>query len=114
MVDANAEVRKILNKLHNVTVTYQYPKSFKKLPAVSYYTLTEQGSAAYDNRAVMQDSTIQIDIWADMPKQCTDISMNIYTLLAADDWCQEMVMDVPNPDGDVYHRTMRFVKTFII
>lgn len=76
--------------------------------------LTEKGSFAYDNEAVIQSSTVQLDIWALVPKHCADISEQVYELLTDEDWRREVTMDVPNPDGEIYHRTMRFTKTFLI
>nr|DAZ26013.1 MAG TPA: tail component [Caudoviricetes sp.] len=112
MIDINQEARKTLNKLETVTVTYQYPRNFNTLPIVTYYTLTERSGMAYDNTEVMQDGTIQIDIWGSNAKICTDLAIQIHNLMVTDGWNREMSMDIPNPDREVYHKTMRLTKSF--
>ena len=47
-----------------------YPDNFNKLPAIAYYTLTDKGSMSYDNTVVTNDTTVQIDIYADYPQTC--------------------------------------------
>lgn len=112
MVDVNEQVKNLLEQLDGITVKYQYPDSFNKLPVVTYYTLSQRGSASYDNIVAARNNTIVIDIWADYPKQTVALSVKINKLMLSDGWYHEMEMDVPNPDNSVKHRTMRFTKIF--
>lgn len=111
MKDINTEAQKALKKL-DCAVVYQYPDSFSRLPAVSYYTLTEKGAFYCDNEESVQEGHIQVDVWARVPKECGELSVKINDILECDGWTREMSMDVPKKDEKVYHRTMRFKKYF--
>lgn len=113
MVDVNEQIKNLLEYgLNDITVAYQYPNDFNNLPVVTYYTLTQRGSFAFDNLVTERRNTMQIDIWADYPKICAELSEKINKLMLKDGWYHEMEMDVPNTDSRVKHRTMRFTKTF--
>lgn len=113
MLDVNEELEKSLEGL-SCALTYQHPDGFNSLPAVSYYNLTESVSFAYDNEEQMQDGVVQLDIWAKTPKECGEKAIEINTLLTADGWCRQFSMDIPKQNGErAYHKTMRYIKTFI-
>lgn len=114
MTDANTDVRASLEKLSGIAVVYQHPKDFTELPAVSYYTLSERGDFAADNKRADKKSTVQLDFWGTYPKQCADFAAQAYTVLTNDGWYHEYEADVPNPDKTIYHRTARYSKTFTI
>lgn len=113
MAKVNEQVKNLLeNGLDGVTVRYQYPEDFNTLPVVTYYTLTRQGSFAYDNEVASNDHTMCIDIWADYPKQCEELSKKIKEIMLGNGWYIEFEKDIPNPDPSVKHRTIQFEKTF--
>ena len=95
MFDIGLELRDILKQIDGVSVCFAYPDNFNKLPAIAYYTLT----------------TVQIDIYADYPQTCFELSERVYKLLTDNEYYHEMTMDVPNPDDkSIKHKTMRFTK----
>lgn len=111
MFDIGLELRDILKQIDGVSVCFAYPDNFNKLPAIAYYTLTDKGSMSYDNTVVTNDTTVQIDIYADYPQTCFELSERVYKLLTDNEYYHEMTMDVPNPDDkSIKHRTMRFTK----
>ncbi len=113
MADVNKEVKDLLEKgLDGVTVAYQYPNDFNNLPVVTYYTLLQKGSFAYDNMTASRSSTVVLDIWADYPKICAEIAEEINALMSGGGWYHEFERDVPNTDSSVKHKTMRFTKIF--
>lgn len=112
MLDVNEELEKSLKNL-SCKLVYQHPEGFNTLPVVSYYNLTESVSFSYDNEEQMQDGVVQLDIWADIPKKCGEIALEINELLTKDGWCRQFSMDIPKQSGErAYHRTMRYIKTF--
>lgn len=113
MVDINEEAQKSLSAL-SCRVAYQYPESFTRLPAVSYYNLTEQGAFYCDNEESVQEGYVQIDVWSRIPKECGALSVEVNALMQKDGWTREMSRDVPKNDEKVYHRTMRFKKYFTL
>lgn len=112
MIDINAEAEKSLSGL-DCTFTYYHPESFKKLPVVSFYTLTESNSFSCDNQSDIQCGRICVDAWAKEAAQCGAISIKVNGILAADGWTREFSRDMP-PENGIYHKTMRFVKDFYL
>lgn len=112
MIDVNAEAEKTLSAL-NCKITYYYPENFNDLPVVSFYNLTERADFSTDNKEDIQSGTVQIDIWADEPSQCGEISLKVNEVMTEDSWNREFSMDIKPNDG-VYHRTMRFTKFFVL
>ena len=110
MYDINLELRNILKQIDDVSVCFAYPDNFNKLPAIAYYANGQRLNVAYDNTVVTNDTTVQIDIYADYPQTCFELSERVYKLLTDNEYYHEMTMDVPNPDTSIKHKTMRFVK----
>ena len=81
MFDIGLELRDILKQIDDVSVCFAYPDNFNKLPAIAYYTLTDKGSMSYDNTVFTNDTTVQIDIYADYPQTCFELSEKVYKLL---------------------------------
>ena len=104
MIDINAEAEKSLSDVKCKAV-FQYPKNFNNLPIISYYTVTECGGFYADNDESIQDGHIQIDIWAEIPKECSDLAAEVNEVMS---------MDVPENDKKIYHKTMRFQKYFTL
>lgn len=89
MFDIGLELRDILKQIDGVSVCFAYPDNFNKLPAITYYTLTDKGSMSYDNTVVTNDTTVQIDIYADYPQTCFELSERVYKLLTDNEYYHE-------------------------
>lgn len=76
--------------------------------------MTECGGFYADNDESIQDGHIQIDIWAEIPKECSDLAAEVNEVMTKDSWVREMSMDVPENDKKIYHKTMRFQKYFTL
>lgn len=112
MIDVNAEAEKTLLNL-DCRVEYYYPKKFNDLPVVSFYNLTEKPDFSSDNEEDIQSGTVVVDVWADNPQDCGNIGLQVNKLMKSDGWEREFSRDI-EPNGGVYHRTMRFTKFFIL
>lgn len=113
MIDVNKTANKLLSPLRKegIRVCYQYPDSFKKLPAVSYYDLITKEGFRADNAEQSQLSNIQIDIWSDREAQPGEIAEKINKIMQKDGWIRELKRDLPKgAENHVYHTTMRFAK----
>ena len=73
-----------------------------------------QAILSADNDESIQDGHIQIDIWAEIPKECSDLAAEVNEVMTKDSWVREMSMDVPENDKKIYHKTMRFQKYFTL
>lgn len=113
MIDINKEAQKALSNL-KYTVVYQYPADFNDLPVVSYYNLSETGGFYADNTECIQNGYVQIDIWSDTGAKCGEISIEVNEVMERDGWTRKMSMDVPKKNEKIYHRTMRFYKSFVL
>ena len=122
MVDINEEIGKALSGL-DCTVCYQYPADFNNLPAVSFYNLTERPDFGSDNQEDIQTGWAQLDVWGDYPKDVGSLAIKVHEAMTAAGWVREFSMDIPSATRtrnnietktDVFHRTMRYVKDFLI
>ena len=122
MVDINEEIGKALSGL-DCTVCYQYPGDFNGLPAVSFYNLTERAGFGSDNGEDIQTGWAQLDIWGDYPKDVGNTALKVHEAMTKAGWTRELSMDIPSTartqEGietktNVFHRTMRYVKDFIV
>lgn len=109
MLDVNRVVREILETIDGVTVTFQQPDKFNKLPAISYYELITTTGMCYDNTEQAQKSNVQIDIWAKKGGTCSRIAVEVDAAMQMEGWYRELSRDMP-PENEVYHKTMRFSK----
>ncbi len=51
-------------------------ENFNNLPIISYYTVTECGGFMPTMTSI-QDGHIQIDIWAEIPKEYSDLAAEV-------------------------------------
>lgn len=112
-MDINEEAEKSLSKT-GYDIVFHYPQSFLKLPVISFYTLKEQGGAAYDNREYFREGTIAVDIWAKVPSETGRIYESVRKILLQDGWAEIFAADIPGEDTGIYHRSVRFTKSFYI
>lgn len=111
MKDINAQALEALRAL-DCTVVYSYPDGFSRLPAVSYYTVTEKGALWCDNEERIQEGHVQVDVWARIPSECASVSARVNEVMTASGWTREMSMDIPRDKEKIYHTTMRYKKYF--
>lgn len=98
-----------------VTVQFQYAEDMAKLPAVTYYVLTESESFRADNTEQSQIARVQVDVWTFKRSDMSRISIKVNELMQSARWMRELCRDVPKPsqtEQQCYHRTMRFAKEF--
>lgn len=109
MIDANRIVRKILDTIDGVRVTFHDPEQFNPLPVISYYELATKPGRCFDNAEQTQDTNMQVDIWAKSGAQCARIASKVYEAMKGNDWLRTFARDMPSENG-IYHKTMRFYK----
>lgn len=113
MQEIDAIVEKVLAPLKKdgCAVQFQYAETSAKMPAVTYYILTESEALRTDNVEQSQLARVQVDVWALKRSEMSKISIKANELMQADGWLREMSRDLPREtDTQVYHRTMRFAK----
>ena len=113
MIDINAEAQKSLLK-SGLDIVFQYPQSKETMPVVSFFTISEKGSFGADDEAWFQDGTIAVDIFAHSPAQCGELALRVNGCMENDGWRRDFSMDVADDADGVFHKTMRFTKSFYI
>ena len=112
MRDTNKEMEQILDTL-DVRVVFSSPAECGELPVISYYTLTEKPGFCSDNEEQITDTQVQIDIWADEGYKCGMLGLEVNDIMRSHGFCRELALDVPKGEDGVYHRSMRFVKSYM-
>lgn len=108
----NKEVEAILKEL-SVKAVYSSPSKRFELPCVSYYTLSEKSGFNCDNTEMITDVYVQLDVWSDRAEKCGNIAAEVSLLMNKNGYYRELELDVPRGDDGVYHRSMRFVKSYL-
>ena len=108
----NEELEAALSGL-NVRVTYASPSQYGVLPCVSYYTLTEKSGFGYDNEDIITDALVQIDVWADKGYKCGEIAAEINVIMSTAGYQRQLSMDIPSDGDGVYHRALRYAKSYV-
>ena len=111
MIDINYEAERALSGLE-CTVVYQHPRDFTAMPAVSYYNVAERCALYTDNEESVQSGYVQTDVWAAEAAECGRLAMRVNDAMTAAGFTREMSADIPETDGRIYHKTMRFHKYF--
>ena len=113
MVDVNEITAKILSQLQKdgISVCYQYPEDFGRVPAVSHYELFDSEGFRADNAEWSQKSRVQIDIWAEKKTEPARIAVMVNSLMQGAGWLREFSRDMPKQtEQHLYHKTMRYAK----
>lgn len=116
MIDANKIVKELLETIDGVTVKFYHPETFTKLPAISYYELTNTTGLCYDNAEQGQKTYIAIDIWGKGAGECSRLAIKADAVMQKDGWYRELSKDMPkDTEGKVTvcHKHMRFYKHII-
>lgn len=91
-------------------IQYFYPNDFNALPIVCYSEMNNRNQEFYDNAAFADESTIQIDVWTNV--STTTISKLVDTVMAANLYTRDFASDIQEPDAKIFHRVMRYRRTF--
>ncbi len=113
MIDINAEVYNILEGT-GYDIVFHYPQRLGALPVVSFYTVSESGEMSADNVEMFRSGVIGVDIYANAPAQCGEIAASVGAALADNGWGHIMSTDVPEETDGVFHRAMRYTKSFFV
>lgn len=113
MIDINAEVYNILEET-GYDIVFHYPQRLGVLPVVSFYTISESGEMSVDNIEMFRAGVIGIDIYAPSPAKCGEMGLFIDAALKRNGWSHIMSMDVPEETDGVFHRAMRYTKSFFV
>lgn len=90
-------------------IVFFYPKSFTDLPAISYEETNQRTADFADDSPGSVDSNVQIHVWT-KNSSTNAISKVVTELMIADKWGLDFSQDLADPDQQIEHRVMRFVR----
>jgi len=94
----------------NTKIQYFYPNSFNTLPIITYQETNNRNADFFDNKPFSDESTIQIDVWTNV--STTAIAKLVDSVMQNLLFTRDFSSDVPNPDEKIFHRVMRYRRTF--
>ncbi len=113
MLDINAEVQSVLDGT-GYRAVFRYPQNLKELPVAAFYTISETAEMSADNCEMLRRGEVGIDIFADTPLKCAEMSSAIKSAMTADGWFISGAKDAESEDDGAFRRDMKFVKTFYV
>lgn len=108
MVNVDEVVYNALQSIEGLTAFFYYPKTFKKLPCVSYYEANNSPRLFSDDRSYMDEIVIVVDVWANSKAKASEIAAAVDDKMQENGFVREFSHDVHNQDSDIRHITMRF------
>lgn len=109
MIDTNKEIQKCLSLIPQVNIYFYSPPKRTHLPAITYFESSCTEGFKADNAEWAQKSVAQIDVWADTPKEASELAILVNAVMQNGNWQREFSRDLPR-DENVYRKNMRFVK----
>jgi hypothetical protein len=108
MINKKAALSAALESVEGVEgVFFYYPKSFKKLPCVSYYENNNSPARAADDAEYLTEINYQVDVWAEKSAEASEIAGRVNAALTAAGFTREFSHDLYEP-GAAAHKTMRY------
>ena len=108
----------ILTALKSVTLGGSNPQAiyvaqgsqavFAQVPAITFRADDNNVSLDLDNQIASQAITAVVDIWADDSPTASDILSGVEEKMRGIGYRLSFSMDVPSPEGSLYHITTRF------
>ena len=94
----------------NTKIQYAYPNDFNTLPIITYLESNNRMTEWYDDTPAAEESTITVDVWANVSTSA--LSKLVDAALAAVLYTREFAADVPDPDAKIFHKSLRYRRTF--
>jgi len=91
-------------------IQYAYPNDFNTLPIITYLESNNRMTEWYDDNPAAEESTITVDVWANVSTSA--LSKLVDAALAAVLYTREFAADVPDPDAKIFHKSLRYRRTF--
>lgn len=92
-------------------ILFTHPQDFNLLPVVTYQELNNRNADFYDNTPFSEESTIQVDVWT-RDTSTTPICKIIDSIFEGLFYTRDYSGDTPDPDVRIFHRVMRYRRTF--
>lgn len=115
MINLKPQILNKLKEISNVEVSYFYPENWvkgKKL--ISYYELDNSEAERADDEEYSSNIAIQIDIWCDLPSECSNLAIKVNKKMQELDFRRTLALDLHEDGAIKHHKTMRFEKVQII
>lgn len=113
MINVNDEIYNIFHE-NGINAVYMHPNGFSGMPVISYFCVSEKPGFCCDNSELIQDFTVQTDIWAENHLECDVLSDRVGSIMSKNGYHHIISEDIPENADGIYHKAMRFIKQFIL
>lgn len=108
MVSLSEQIYVILKTIADAKqVSFFYPQTWSKLPAITFYEQQNSEYARVDNgHEYLAQIAYQVDVWGKTPEDCLRIAAQVNDKLREIGLKREFMADLY--DNGLHHKTMRF------
>lgn len=115
MINLKPQVRKKLEEISNVEVSFFYPEDWTKgKRLISYYELDNSEASEADDEEYSSNIAIQVDVWCDTSGECSKLAIEVNKKMRELGFIRTLAMDLYQEDAVKHHKTIRFEKEEIL
>lgn len=78
------------------------------IPALTFSALNTDNTRDLDGNIICRNASIQIDVWGDTSPEASQLETIVEEALRQDGWGMSGSQDVPDPNPQIYHKTLTF------
>lgn len=112
MVDVKPAVFDRLSEIQGAAVSYMYPKSFVKLPAIAYCETANEPHSGADDSEYTSAVEIKVDIWDDSVAGITGFASEVNSRMVELGFYRTASFELYEQDSGLHHKIMRFRGVF--
>ncbi len=115
MKNLKPQIRKKLEEISNVEVSFFYPEDWKKgKRLISYYELDNSEASGADDEEYSSNIAIQVDVWCDTFGECSKLAIEVNKKMRELGFLRTLALDMDKNGATKHHKTMRFEKEEIL
>lgn len=115
MINLKPQIYTALKTTSADDVVYFYPEKWiKGQKLISYYELDNSEASNADDEEYSSNIAIQIDIWCDAPSQCSQLAIEVNSVMKGLGFSRTLCLDLYQQESIKHHKTMRYEKEEIL
>lgn len=113
MINIKPDVVMALKSTGIPVLFFNSPVEARGLPCITYYELDNAPSSFADDTESVSKITIVLDIYSHIngKQSLSEIAHKVNCVLFELGFIRQMAQDIPEPEADVLHKTMRYQLT---
>jgi len=115
MKNLKPQVRKKIEEISDVEVSFFYPENWTKgKRLISYYELDNSEAGEADDEEYSSNIAIQVDVWCDSSGECSKLAIEVNKKMRELGFKRTLALDLYEEKSLKHHKTMRFEKEEIL